>query len=39
MAGGEGFEPPYTNPESVVLPLDEPPTECYFTIIIIDHQG
>ena len=24
-AGGEGFEPPQTDPESAVLPLDEPP--------------
>jgi hypothetical protein len=27
QAGGEGFEPPHTDPESAVLPLDEPPTE------------
>ena len=26
MAGGEGFEPPHTDSESAVLPLDEPPT-------------
>ena len=26
MAGGEGFEPPLTESESVVLPLDDPPT-------------
>ena len=25
QAGGEGFEPPYTDSESAVLPLDEPP--------------
>lgn len=25
-AGGEGFEPPSTDSESGVLPLDEPPT-------------
>ena len=25
MAGGEGFEPPHTDPESAVLPLDDPP--------------
>ncbi len=24
-AGGEGFEPPHTVPETAVLPLDEPP--------------
>ena len=24
-AGGEGFEPPHTDSESAVLPLDEPP--------------
>lgn len=24
-AGGGGFEPPHTDPESAVLPLDEPP--------------
>ena len=26
-AGGEGFEPPRTDPESAVLPLDEPPIQ------------
>ena len=26
QAGGRGFEPPHTDPESAVLPLDEPPT-------------
>jgi hypothetical protein len=25
IAGGKGFEPLQTDPESVVLPLDEPP--------------
>src|SRR3990170_7967646 len=25
MAGGRGFEPRHTDPESAVLPLDEPP--------------
>lgn len=25
MAGGKGFEPLQTDPESAVLPLDEPP--------------
>ena len=25
LAGGRGFEPLHTDPESVVLPLDEPP--------------
>jgi hypothetical protein len=25
LAGGKGFEPLSTDPESVVLPLDEPP--------------
>ena len=25
MAGGGGFEPPHTDPESAVLPLDDPP--------------
>lgn len=25
--GGEGFEPPHMDPESTVLPLDEPPRE------------
>ncbi len=25
MAGGEGVEPPHTDSESAVLPLDEPP--------------
>ena len=25
LAGGEGFEPPLTESESVVLPLDDPP--------------
>ena len=27
MAGGRGFEPQFTSPEPVVLPLDDPPTE------------
>lgn len=27
MAGGEGFEPSQTEPESAVLPLDDPPTD------------
>lgn len=27
QAGGRGFEPRHTDPESAVLPLDEPPTE------------
>jgi hypothetical protein len=26
MAGGKGFEPLLTDPESAVLPLDEPPS-------------
>ena len=26
LAGGKGFEPLLTDPESAVLPLDEPPT-------------
>ncbi len=26
MAGGEGFEPSLSEPESDVLPLDDPPT-------------
>ncbi len=26
VAGGRGFEPLHTDPESAVLPLDEPPT-------------
>jgi hypothetical protein len=25
QAGGKGFEPLHTDPESAVLPLDEPP--------------
>ncbi len=28
-AGGKGFEPLSTDPESVVLPLDEPPPSCH----------
>ncbi len=27
LAGGEGFEPPLTESESVVLPLDDPPKQ------------
>ncbi len=31
-AGGRGFEPRHTDPESAVLPLDEPPNlMVYFT--------
>ena len=26
MAGGPGIEPGFTDPQSVVLPLDDPPT-------------
>jgi hypothetical protein len=26
LAGGRGFEPQFTSPEPVVLPLDDPPT-------------
>jgi hypothetical protein len=26
LAGGGGFEPPLMDPESTVLPLDDPPT-------------
>jgi hypothetical protein len=28
MAGGRGFEPQFTSPEPVVLPLDDPPNLC-----------
>lgn len=28
MAGGQGFEPRLTDPESAVLPLDDPPVSC-----------
>ena len=27
LAGGEGFEPSQSEPESDVLPLDDPPTQ------------
>jgi hypothetical protein len=27
QAGGRGFEPRHTDPESAVLPLDEPPSK------------
>jgi hypothetical protein len=27
MAGGEGFEPSLMDPESTVLPLDDPPSK------------
>lgn len=27
MAGGQGFEPRLADPESAVLPLDDPPAE------------
>src|SRR3972149_8686652 len=30
MAGGRGFEPRHTDPESAVLPLDEPPVATGF---------
>lgn len=41
MAGGKGFEPLQTDPESVVLPLDEPPpnVEGNFTTIPSFVQG
>jgi hypothetical protein len=36
LAGGNGFEPLQANPESAVLPLDEPPelNGWYFTILL-----
>ena len=30
LAGGGGFEPPLTDPESAVLPLDDPPSQRRF---------
>lgn len=36
IAGGEGFEPPHTDSESAVLPLDEPPISVfYFTTPLV----
>lgn len=35
MAGEGGFEPPLTDPESAVLPLDDSPTDA----VIINHYG
>ena len=29
VAGGPGFEPRFTESESVVLPLNDPPTKCH----------
>jgi hypothetical protein len=40
VAGGRGFEPRLTVPETAVLPLDEPPglLEGYFTMGIEERQ-
>ena len=40
LAGGRGFEPRLTVPETAVLPLDEPPifTGGYFTMGSLDRQ-
>jgi hypothetical protein len=39
QAGGRGFEPRHTDPESAVLPLDEPPTsEGHFTMFGLYRQ-
>ncbi len=40
LAGGRGFEPRHTDPESAVLPLDEPPESSgrYFTMNARERQ-
>ena len=35
MAGGEGFEPPLTESESVVLPLDDPPGDRFLFVPVV----
>ena len=39
MAGGEGFEPSQSEPESDVLPLDDPPTLTKYSKSLIEHQA
>ena len=39
MAGGEGFEPSQSEPESDVLPLDDPPTLTKCSKSLIEHQA
>ena len=34
MAGDGGFEPPHTDPESAVLPLDESPAACHCSMAL-----
>lgn len=36
-AGGEGVEPPHTDSESAVLPLDEPPKGCWYSTRCFSH--
>ena len=38
VAGGEGFEPSQSEPESDVLPLDDPPTFTEYLKSLIKHQ-
>ena len=39
VAGGEGFEPSQSEPESDVLPLDDPPTFTQYSKSLIEHQA
>ena len=39
VAGGEGFEPSQSEPESDVLPLDDPPTFTEYSKSLIQHQA
>ncbi len=39
LAGEGGFEPPHTDPESAVLPLDDSPAHHYVGKEILAHVG
>ena len=39
MAGRQGFEPRYADPESAVLPLDDLPSELHSNISLSKHRS
>ena len=39
VAGGEGFEPSQSEPESDVLPLDDPPTLAKYSKSLVERQA
>ena len=39
VAGGEGFEPSQSEPESDVLPVDDPPTLAKYSKSLVERQA